>query len=562
MKVNPLIHDLDLVTLAQHFAASNLDSESLPHANKLFQCIRTGLFDNWKKTIEEIVRPEFGPEPYYKARQFTALLSKVPFPGIAAKQKERAISSFFSAERKCRRTNRRLQFYREHPDRMPPTMRVLLTRAREEVRRMVGGDLSDGTLLRVLNLSRPGSGTAVGTRNAFRVSLPFKLGDTDLCCTRGALPYAQQMFRRFKLWGISIANIDWMRGSYSIPYVVTTANKVTFVPKDVMTFRTIAIEPALNVMLQLGVHEHFTDRLTISGNCIKTQGRNQELALKGSMPDCAIATIDLSSASDTMSYEFVRWMLPPMWFAFLSDIRSEYGCLEGEVFRYEKFSSMGNGFTFALETMLFLALARAANSMCGGLTASTYGDDIIVSSESSLLLTEALRFCGFSVNLAKSFYFGDFRESCGFDYWQGLRVTPQYVRKYVPRMTDLFGLLNRIDPVFNFSSCRQYVLSCIKSSGGKLVFGPPDEDTSGHLFSSWKYLEGSGSLKYVPRYQRWAFKTIRFVPKGERVPELFAYLAALFGMQGKRAQLRELGMYRVTWQLPGNSPALPRIFRE
>jgi hypothetical protein len=44
-------------------------------------------------------------------------------------------------------------------------------------------------------------------------------------------------------------------------------------------------------------------------------------------------------------------------------------------------------------------------------------------------LIERLEFCGFKTNTRKSFWQGDFRESCGTDWWRGLDVRPFYLRK-------------------------------------------------------------------------------------------------------------------------------------
>jgi len=90
----------------------------------------------------------------------------------------------------------------------------------------------------------------------------------------------------------------------------------------------------------------------------------------------------------------------------------------------EKFSSMGNGFTFELETMIFWA---AISSVSDGLI-SVYGDDLIIESAYYHDVISALDLLGFTPNGEKSFYQGKFRESCGADYWDGNEVRPCYLK--------------------------------------------------------------------------------------------------------------------------------------
>lgn len=92
--------------------------------------------------------------------------------------------------------------------------------------------------------------------------------------------------------------------------------------------------------------------------------------------------------------------------------------------KLEKFSSMGNGFTFELETILFLAVCRVAARLHGFREESVtvYGDDMIVPTECARYTVAVLRFLGHEPNMKKSFSEGPFRESCGGDFFLGERV--------------------------------------------------------------------------------------------------------------------------------------------
>jgi hypothetical protein len=102
----------------------------------------------------------------------------------------------------------------------------------------------------------------------------------------------------------------------------------------------------------------------------------------------------------------------------------------------EKFSAMGNGYTFELETAIFLAICNAVYVTRGytphvSKNVFVFGDDIIVETELAADVIAALRFFGFKPNEKKTFLSGPFRESCGGDYFEGVDVRP-YFQKELP----------------------------------------------------------------------------------------------------------------------------------
>lgn len=566
-RCNPRLELADPIWVARLFAAANFNTDvELTEAGVILDAIAASDYRRAKTLMDRFARPEFGSAlAYYTRKQFTALLSKVPFTGDSSSRKRTALSDFMSAERRCKRTNRRLRHFDKHWNRLPDHLRVIFTRARSEIYRALG-TLTEGKLRRIISASRPGSGVSVGTRNRFRVSLPYKLGDTDLAVTDSALIYAEMMVAGSPIWSSLHMEVDWKSGTYTLPFVRANGNRITFVPKDARTLRTIAIEPALNVCLQLGVHSFMADRLATLGNPIDDQGRNQEWARSGSLREfgSSYSTIDLSQASDSVSTELVRWLLPSDWFGFLDDLRCKVGVVEGAPMLYEKFSSMGNGFTFALETLIFWALGKAVSSYtdCHGVV-SVYGDDIVVEDRAALLMIEVLQFAGLVVNTTKSYVLGPFRESCGADWHCGLRVTPQYVKKAVFRCTDVYNLLNRADPVFEWGPVRDYLLA-VHRKKEPVLFGLENEDTSSCLFAPFDYVKGSGQLKWKSEWQTWTFPVWVFKPESEHVPPLSAYAASLKGSSGSdaRGQLRGRGVYRLERRSPGVTRGLPRISRE
>jgi len=164
-------------------------------------------------------------------------------------------------------------------------------------------------------------------------------------------------------------------------------------------------------------------RLKRFGVDIHDQTRNQELARLGSITG-ALATLDLSSASDSVSIGLVEHLLGPEWFDLLMAARSGKVSYQGQVRHLEKISSMGNGFTFPLETLIFWAITTA---ICGDVPGvSVYGDDIICPTENVGEVVSTLKLLGFTINQEKSFWDGPFRESCGRDYLSGIDVRPLF----------------------------------------------------------------------------------------------------------------------------------------
>ena len=258
--------------------------------------------------------------------------------------------------------------------------------------------------------------------------------------------------------------------------VEITHGVVEFVPKNAKTHRSIVKEPSLNTMIQLALGDWTSKRLHAFGIDIRNQEINKSLAKEGSLTG-GLGTLDLSSASDTIAYEVVLELLPWEWAFMLSSCRSEQVLLDGNVIRLEKFSSMGNGYTFPLETLIFWALASSASEDD---FASVYGDDIIVGTHSVDRVMRILEVCGFSINRKKSYWTGSFRESCGGDYLSGIDIRPYY-HKHVVTGMELFKMHNFYVRHSDLEMAGK-VLAHIHPS--LRIYGP-DGYGDGHLIGDW-----------------------------------------------------------------------------
>lgn len=243
---------------------------------------------------------------------------------------------------------------------------------------------------------------------------------------------------------------------------VVAGNKLAYVPKDVKNCRLIAVEPSLNVMIQLGIGKVLTRICRRIGQDITDQERNRQLAREGSITG-AFATIDLSDASSLISIELVRFLVPSDWYLLLDAARcKQYTANNGKTFRtWESFSSQGNAFTFPLETLIFTAITRASHEIyceyrglsAGRKNISVYGDDIICPTPSARAVMNGLHACGLRVNTSKSYY-NDvspcFRESCGFDAYGGHNVRPIYYKMDALKPSDVAKLHNGLLTRYNY----------------------------------------------------------------------------------------------------------------
>lgn len=295
----------------------------------------------------------------------------------------------------------------------------------------------------------------------FEASCDFSGGSSTRCSRKASTPFHKlngkphvtincRDLAVHYIW----CNASWKKycqdlyGRESDPYSwvqLVPGSKFTTVPKDSTTDRPICVEPDLNMFFQKGIGTMIRRRLRLNKINLNDQSLNQKLALKGSL-DGTLATIDLRSASDTISLEVVRMLLPQSWFDMLLTTRSAYVLMNNKYKRLEKISSMGNGFTFELESLIFWALGKACLKSWGlpSTHFSVYGDDIVIDTTVARPLIGVLESLGFETNLTKTFIDGPFRESCGKHYFEGANVTPFFIKKPIETHSDLYHICNSL----------------------------------------------------------------------------------------------------------------------
>lgn len=242
-------------------------------------------------------------------------------------------------------------------------------------------------------------------------------------------------------WACHVLAHDELLGSLVGPFrdlKIVEPNRMVMVPKSAKIDRPIAAEPTLNSFIQQGFGRYIRSRLKQAGVDLDDQTINQDLA--GVAQHLSLATIDLSSASDTLCTNLVKLLLPREWFEALDSVRCKSTAFKGRRFRLSKFSSMGNAFTFELESLIFHALISVA---CTGVT-SVYGDDLIVKQSEYETALAVLDWAGFIPNASKSYGSGRFYESCGRHYFDGVDVAPCFQKDVCRTAHDLVRFANRL----------------------------------------------------------------------------------------------------------------------
>jgi len=213
-------------------------------------------------------------------------------------------------------------------------------------------------------------------------------------------------------------------------------SRITTVPKNQEKRRTIAIEPSGNMALQLAAGMYLEGALRRIGIDITTQADiNKSLAQSASLGD-KLSTIDLKNASDMISIDLVRQLMPHDWSELLQIIRSDEATVEGIQHKLNMISTMGNGFTFPLMTLIFVALYYGYRCSVNKQKSfrldfsefGVFGDDIILPSDDFCGFCDVLVQAGLVINTEKSYQYGPFKESCGGDFYNGANITPFYIK--------------------------------------------------------------------------------------------------------------------------------------
>lgn len=286
------------------------------------------------------------------------------------------------------------------------------------------------------------------------------------------------------------------------------------------------------------------------------QSINAELAFRSSITSDD-ATIDMSDGSDRVYRGLVSWLfqdnqelhdalmalstkyiVPPV------ELSDEFP----DLIRTQKYAPMGSALCFPVMSLVHYALCAAIieHSTFDNLKTRefirrihVYGDDIIVPVDVVDDIFYWLPKFGMKLNTTKSFYAGQFRESCGVHAYQGVDVTPVYV-KYVPNhnTTDAqASILENERDLFRkgFDHSADLLRAQFSEHYGHVPFVPKGLSLAGFARTfdddDLRRFKLQSSRKWSKRFQCWKYKVTKVkkqTVQKEIKSELGAYLRWLW----------------------------------
>jgi hypothetical protein len=409
------------------------------------------------------------------------------------KLEEEAYASFIQNNDRMRQVNVDFRPPRQLPAHHLSSDELMLKRAQHLIS-WVLGDITWGEI-------------ADNARNSSGVTLGVRFSDTSneakftwpMSTTAEVASMFNQYLNRNVMLRRAIESFNGTKQLDVARYDIVEASRATTVPKSSTKRRMIAIEPTLNMFFQQGLMHTMYKRLKGSRRLLtdvrldveSLPTKHQDLARWASITGNN-ATIDFSSASDCVSIELLRYLLPPKWFKYVTILRSPFMKIKEELVELQMVSTMGNAGTFPLETLVFWSLGVAAvmnrteknpytilSKPQDRNAVSVFGDDCILPTEDAHTFMDMCTKVGFIVNKEKSFYDKDsrFRESCGGDYLQSSYVRPLHVK--APTSTRLSALEPWLYIILNG------VLKKYEMYFGRLTY-LYDKQLLQHLFSLFK----------------------------------------------------------------------------
>jgi hypothetical protein len=457
---------------------------------KLISCLMTDLSVNNLPLLDDLypginLAQVFGIS--IKASLVKKFISKV-----AADADQKALNKFLACNSAC-------EAWSPEPHKWDSRIETLIGTVRQCLSEFWFTSATSGLVdhpYQILDEGRVGPGANLSARGG---SSYAKLFASPLTCSDPSLyVWYSRYIRGFPEW----ANAELIRKANYGEAVVTKNSRLSFVPKNDEISRCICTEPTLNTYFQLGFGALLERRLRERyGISLRTQpDLNRELARLGSKED-SVVTIDLASASDSISRNMVKYMFPAEWHIQLEKYRTPLVEIKGVgTVPLSMISTMGNGFTFPLQTVLFACVVdacyrfRGVKTPRGGCTSNSwgvFGDDIICPKFILRDVMDLLTFLGFKVNVDKTFVEGPFRESCGADFFNGVNVRGVYVKE-TKTPASLYAAINQLTRFSTRSGIQLHsTLGCLFDQIKEPLFVPVWEDFSAGIHS------------YSPRSVRW-----------------------------------------------------------
>lgn len=394
---------------------------------------------SWSEIARSKIVPSLYDQPYLFGYDYAChyFLKKLSFSNDAPRLHQEALQQFLSVESRIKTVNHSLRY-----SSLPSDVEGILSYAKRKIESVLRGFKVEEFL--------EGCGWGPGASSSLRgqgATRDNKIMERSFSVTGRCLPIARAFLSSDSSW-MRVRLGDDVMGCCSPlagEFDICEDGRFSTVPKDMTRRRSIDIQPTLNLFFQKSIGKMIRRRLKRCGIDLDDQSRNQELARAAFKS--GLCTIDLESASDSVSSELVRLLLPTDWYEWMDKLRTHSIDLDGTSHTLSKFSAMGNGFTFELESLIFYSLCWAVvriESNDFESPISVYGDDIIVSSIYYERVSTVLSCCGFIINDEKSFKDGPFYESCGKHFFMGFDVTPPIQKEALDSGPSAVRCANRL----------------------------------------------------------------------------------------------------------------------
>jgi len=313
-----------------------------------------------------------------------------------------------------------------------------------------------------------------------------------------------------------------------VPPEAENPSRIISVPKTLKGPRIIAAEPVAAQYAQGSLQTYLYDKiesywLTRRRINFRDQSINQRLAMIGSQTG-EWSTLDLSDASDRVLNDVAMRMfagnqllLESIQACRTTQAQLPDGTIVGPLV---KFASMGSALCFPVEAMYFYTICVVSllrkHSLPFDLPSVlrvsrkifVYGDDIVVATDEAASVCDSLLKYNSKVNLAKSFWTGKFRESCGLDAYDGRMVTPTYVRHFLPANrrlhTEIISIVSAANAFYlrGYWSTARFLFERIEELLGSLPVVSTDSPALGRI----SFLPGVSVNRWNPVLMRFEVK--------------------------------------------------------
>ncbi len=303
------------------------------------------------------------------------------------------------------------------------------------------------------------------------------------------------------------------------PNTSESPSKLIAVPKTMAGPRLIASEPNQHQWLQglVANQLHQRSKNTVLSNCISIddQSHNGRMASMASRTG-SHATVDLKSASDRLSCWAVERLFRanPTLLQRIAATRTRRisNCIDSTIFNQlvlKKCFTQGNALTFPVQSISYAIVAIASVLIADKARVSTsaiedasyqvrvFGDDIVIPTHALVILVKLLEALQLRVNYSKTFSKGKFRESCGVDAYDGVDVTPVFVKTVSlrPRHEQADSVVASVNNLFDAgmwnvsewlrSTVRSLMLPIVRSRDPGMAYQAFSGSSHAHLKSRW-----------------------------------------------------------------------------